>query len=79
MHAGTHTCTCSYTFLCTHLQGRLFSYPDTHRHRVGPNYNQIPVNRPHACIYRNYQRDGPMCFDDNQGWYMYMCRYTNLQ
>lgn len=48
------------------LQGRLFSYPDTHRHRVGPNYNQIPVNRPHACIYRNYQRDGPMCFDDNQ-------------
>jgi len=28
------------------LQGRLFSYPDTHRYRIGPNYLQLPINRP---------------------------------
>src|ERR1019366_5266309 len=28
------------------LQGRLFSYPDTHRYRIGPNYLQLPVNQP---------------------------------
>ena len=26
------------------LQGRLFSYPDTHRHRLGRNFDQIPIN-----------------------------------
>ncbi|AHI57345.1 hypothetical protein AX25_14595 [Listeria ivanovii WSLC3009] len=26
------------------LQGRLFSYSDTQRHRVGPNYLQLPIN-----------------------------------
>ena len=30
------------------LQGRLFSYPDTHRHRLGGNYDQIPINCPYA-------------------------------
>jgi len=51
------------------MQGRLFSYPDTHRHRLGANYLQIPIN----CPYRvgkdgatNYQRDGPQCVTDNQ-------------
>ena len=29
------------------LQGRLFSYPDTHRHRVGANFHLIPVNCPY--------------------------------
>ena len=29
------------------LQGRLFSYSDTHRHRLGANYLQIPVNCPY--------------------------------
>ena len=29
------------------LQGRLFSYPDAHRHRLGANYLQIPVNCPY--------------------------------
>lgn len=48
------------------LQGRLFSYSDTHRHRLGANYHQIPVNAP-KCPYANYQRDGPMCLDGNQG------------
>lgn len=36
------------------------SYGDTHRHRLGTNYNQIPVNRPIVEV-RNYQRDGPQC------------------
>jgi len=46
------------------LQGRLFSYADTHRHRLGANYLQIPVNCPYKA--RNYQRDGPQTFTDNQ-------------
>lgn len=41
------------------LQGRLFSYPDTQRHRLGPNYLQIPINCPYAPV-RNHQRDGQM-------------------
>ncbi|KAJ8249379.1 hypothetical protein GJAV_G00234140 [Gymnothorax javanicus] len=49
------------------LQGRLFSYPDTHRHRLGANYLQIPVNCPFRTRVANYQRDGPMCMFDNQG------------
>jgi catalase len=49
------------------LQSRLFSYPDTHRHRIGVNYQQLPVNQPRV-PYRmgNYQRDGSMAFY-NQG------------
>lgn len=49
------------------LQGRLFSYSDTHRHRIGPNYLQLPVNCPYRVSVKNYQRDGPMTFNDNQG------------
>lgn len=41
------------------LQGRLFSYPDTQRHRIGPNYLNLPINCPYAPV-RNYQRDGNM-------------------
>lgn len=47
------------------LQARLFSYPDTHRHRLGANYQQIPVNRPVQSTTNNYQRDGPMTVTDN--------------
>ncbi|KAG4034707.1 hypothetical protein MFRU_002g00600 [Monilinia fructicola] len=49
------------------LQSRLFSYPDAHRHRVGVNYQQLPVNAPRTS-YRmgNFQRDGSMAFY-NQG------------
>jgi catalase len=49
------------------LQSRLFSYADTHRHRVGVNYQQLPVNAPRV-PYRmgNFQRDGSMAFI-NQG------------
>lgn len=49
------------------LQSRLFSYPDAHRHRIGVNYQQLPVNQP-VCPFRmaNFQRDGQMAFF-NQG------------
>ncbi|MEX0761605.1 MAG: catalase [Dehalococcoidia bacterium] len=49
------------------LQARLFSYHDTHLHRVGTNYQSLPVNRPHAAQVQNYQRDGGMRSDDNGG------------
>lgn len=49
------------------LQGRLFSYHDTHRHRLGPNYHLLPVNAPKACKVDNFQRDGFMRFDGNFG------------
>jgi catalase len=48
------------------LQGRLLSYPDAHRHRLGGNYEQIPVNRCPFAV-NNYQRDGQMRVDGNQG------------
>ncbi|KAM5442943.1 catalase A [Microsporum ferrugineum] len=48
------------------LQSRLFSYPDTHRHRLGTNYTQIPVNCP-LKAYTPYQRDGHMSVDGNHG------------
>ncbi len=49
------------------LQGRLFSYHDTHRHRLGPNYHLLPVNAPKASLMNSYQRDGAMRLDDNGG------------
>lgn len=39
------------------LQGRLFSYADTHFHRVGPNHMQLPINRPRAVVSA-YNQDG---------------------
>ncbi|KAK1835767.1 catalase-like domain-containing protein [Podospora conica] len=49
------------------LQSRLFSYPDTHRHRVGVNYQQLPVNAPRTSFCpASFQRDGNMAFF-NQG------------
>lgn len=38
------------------LQGRLFSYFDTHRHRLGPNYLQLDVNTPKGKVV-NYNSD----------------------
>ncbi|RAP29738.1 Catalase [Brevibacillus laterosporus] len=43
------------------LQGRLFSYPDTQRYRLGANYLQLPINCPYAPVH-NQQRDGAMQF-----------------
>ncbi len=41
------------------LLGRLFSYHDTHLHRVGTNYEQLPVNRPRSEVH-TYNKDGAM-------------------
>ncbi len=49
------------------LQGRLFSYHDTHLHRLGPNYHLLPVNSPKGTRENSYQRDGAMRSDDNGG------------
>ncbi|WP_205341266.1 catalase [Denitrificimonas caeni] len=48
------------------LQGRLFSYGDAQRYRLGVNHAQIPVNTP-RCPYHSYHRDGAMRVDGNQG------------
>lgn len=48
------------------LQGRILSYPDAHRYRIGVNFESLPVNRcPYATT--NYHRDGAMRFDGNEG------------
>jgi len=39
--------------------GRMFAYADSARYRNGPNYAQLPVNRPLNEV-RNYNKDGPM-------------------
>lgn len=49
------------------LQARLFSYADTHRHRLGKNYQQIPVNCPFATKVRTMQVDGPATMTHNNG------------
>ena len=49
------------------LIGRFYSYPDTHRHRLGVNYSQIPVNCPYRTKVHNNQRDGSMSVNGNQG------------
>ena len=49
------------------LQGRLFSYHDTHRHRLGANFHLIPVNAPQQAPENNNQRDGFMRTDANGG------------
>lgn len=47
------------------LQARLFSYADTQRHRIGPNFMQIPINCPYAARVSTLNRDGPMRYDGN--------------
>jgi len=44
------------------LLGRAFAYSDTHRYRIGPNYLQLPVNRPKVEI-NTYTQDGPMAYE----------------
>ena len=54
------------------LQGRLFSYPDAHRYRVGVNAHQLEVNRCPFAV-NNYQRDGYMAdssrYEDAPNYY----------
>ncbi len=49
------------------LQGRLFSYLDTQKSRLGTaNFHQLPINAP-KCPMRNFQRDGHMQMEVPQG------------
>ena len=48
------------------LQGRLFSYGDAQRYRLGVNNNAIPVNKA-RCPVHSYHRDGSMRVDGNYG------------
>jgi catalase len=48
------------------LQARLFSYNDSQRHRLGVNFNQLPVNAP-LHMYTPFQRDGSATINGNYG------------
>ena len=48
------------------LQGRLFSYGDAQRYRLGGNHHLIPVNAS-RCPFHSYHRDGAMRVDGNHG------------
>jgi catalase len=48
------------------LQGRLFSYGDAQRYRLGVNHHLIPVNAS-RCPVNSYHRDGSMRVDGNFG------------
>ncbi|MGC1303901.1 MAG: catalase [Caulobacteraceae bacterium] len=39
------------------LLARVFAYADAHRYRIGSNYNELPVNRPHSEVH-SYAKDG---------------------
>lgn len=43
------------------LLGRAFAYNDAHRHRIGTNFNQLPVNQPKVPV-QSYQFDGAMAY-----------------
>jgi catalase len=46
------------------LLGRLFSYHDTHLHRVGANAHQLPVNYPKNAKVNSYNKDGAMRYSN---------------
>ena len=43
------------------LMGRIFSYHDTHLHRIGPNYEQLPINAPRSEVH-SYNKDAAMTY-----------------
>jgi catalase len=43
------------------LMGRIFSYHDTHLHRIGANYEQLPINAARSAV-NSYMKDGPMTY-----------------
>ena len=49
------------------LVGRTFSYSDTQRYRVGPNYLQLPVNQAKNAAVSTNQRDGQMAYYVDHG------------
>lgn len=52
------------------LQGRLFSYLDTQRYRIGANFQQLPVNRPVSQV-NSYNQAGAMDTRQSHGEYNY--------
>ncbi len=48
------------------LQARIFAYADAQRHRIGVNYQSLPVNAPRCPVFA-YHRDGAMRNDGNSG------------
>jgi len=49
------------------LQGRLFSYGDAQRYRLGVNHHLIPVNQSRCPFLNMFHRDGQMRTDGNYG------------
>lgn len=49
------------------LQGRLFSYPDSQRHRLGANFEQIPINCPYRSKVHNALSGGYMNSQSQEG------------
>jgi len=49
------------------LVGRTFSYSDTQRYRVGPNYLQLPVNQAKNAAVATNQRDSQMTYNVDDG------------
>lgn len=49
------------------LQGRLFSYGDAQRYRLGVNHHLIPVNKSRCPFLNMFHRDGQMRTDGNYG------------
>jgi catalase len=43
------------------LMGRIFSYHDTHLHRIGANYEQLPINAPRSAVH-SYNKEGAMTY-----------------
>ncbi len=43
------------------LQGRVFSYFDTQRYRIGANFQQLPINAPKVAV-ENHNQDGSMSY-----------------
>jgi catalase len=48
------------------LMGRIFSYHDTHLHRIGANYEQLPINAARSPVH-SYNKDGAMTYHHNGG------------
>jgi catalase len=46
------------------LMGRVFSYHDTHLHRIGANYEQLPINAPKSPVH-SYNKEGAMTYRHN--------------
>lgn len=45
------------------LLGRVFSYADAHRYRIGTNYAQLPVNSAKKATVNTYSKEGSMAYN----------------